>query len=99
MKKEKKKIQVLRMMSEGQVKDFAMNRWMNKKYKIAMVSLLAWVAYAGTICYLLPNDLLSACIEIVPALVLITVGYIMSAKASNKFWNEVKDKAQPVDLG
>jgi len=98
MRKENKKIQVIRMMSEGEVKNLGSSRWFNKVYKFLTIYLLAWVVYSVAIGQFLHDGNLVLLLVAIPALVGFAIIYYFAGRAGDKFWREVKDKEQPVDV-
>ena len=98
MKKEKRKVQILRRMTEGDIKNLGGNMWMRRRVKwlIAMAfGTLAWMIVGANILV----GFIGVAVSLLPILVLCLVFIVRMDKEGKKFWNKVKDKEQPVDLG
>jgi hypothetical protein len=98
MKKDQRRIQVLRQMTEGDVKALGANRWMKEHSKGIMISCVlcfAWLVFIS----LYFEGYISNVIMVVP--IVVWFGYFMgkTSKAGSRLWRVIKDKEQPVDLG
>lgn len=99
MKKEIKRIQVIKKMTKGDIKSLGTNRWFNAKIKPIALSVVIWVVWAIIINKVITNDWISVLLVWLPEAAGVIYIYNRMTKAGNKLWNEVKDKPQPVDLG
>lgn len=98
-KKEQKKIQVLRRMTEGGIKSLGSNLWLQRRMgNIILVAtvLVIWAIISNRI---IASDGLSAALTFIPAFGLIFWLNVRMAKEGKKFWDKVKDKPEPIDLG
>ncbi|KKL11684.1 hypothetical protein LCGC14_2543320 [marine sediment metagenome] len=102
MKKEKPKIQVIRMMTKGDVEALGGNLWMTRHqgklifmFILTMVWAVVWVST-------LQGELDSRVdfpIAITPLILAYLYWFTAYLKTGKKLWKEIKDKEQPVDLG
>ena len=98
MKKEKRTVQVLRQMSEGDIKNLGGNLWMKRNAKwliLAGVLSFAWLVAGAVIL----EGKIGATVSVFPMFVCFLVWTICLIKEGKKLWNYVKDREQPVDLG
>lgn len=98
MKKEKRKVQILRRMTEGDIKNLGGNLWSRRKAKglIALAVLaFAWMLVGANILV----GWIGVTLSVLPILALCLVFIVRMDKEGKKLWNYVKDKEQPVDLG
>lgn len=97
MKKEKKRIQVLRRMTEGEMKALGGNMWMRQKAKglvILAVLAFAWMLVGASIL----EGTLAVVLPILPILALCWVFLVRMGKEGKKLWEWANGKAQPIDL-
>lgn len=98
MKKEKKRVQVLRYMSEGEIKTLGGNLWMRHKAKSLIfvgILSLAWML-AGAVLFSGWIAVLASCL---PISTLCVFWIWRMDKEGKNLWNYVNGKEQPVDLG
>ena len=99
MKKEKKKIQVLRRMTEGDIKSLGGGLWMRRRMKFIIPLAVLALVWMVAITQLFDTSGYTALVALLPVLALFVVWGVGVDKAGKKLWNQVKDKEQPVDLG
>lgn len=100
MKKEKVKIQVLRQMTEGDIKNLGGNLWIRRRAIMHILVgglLFLWMVVVSYNTE--PNRWLPFVLAVVPVIVVFVIWAVRFGKAGEKLWNEVKDKEQPIDLG
>ncbi len=98
MKKEKRKIQIMRWMTEGDIKNLGGNLWARRKAKglvVLAILAFAWMLVGAVIL----EGWIGVTLSVLPILTLCLVFIIRMDKEGKKLWNSVKDKEQPVDLG
>ena len=99
MGKTNKKVQVLKMMSKGDIETLGGNRWCNKARWLLTILFLvsfAWVVYWT---WKTEPSTINTYIALSPSFACFTWWFIVFSVKGRKFWNEVKDKKEPIDLG
>ena len=100
MKKVQEKRQITRTMTESQIRDLGMNLWIKRKNTPLLTLLLIGLAWGIAIPVAIGNNSGSTMVIALSPIVIIGIwGCIRLTKEGNKFWNENKDKEEPIDLG
>ena len=98
MKKEKRKIQVLRKATESDIKLYGSNKWLSQHWRwwaLIFVATLAWIVAGEK--YLI-DGWLPALIKISPLVIAYIIWGVFYYGAGRKYWNEIKDKPEPIEL-
>ncbi len=97
-KKEQETRLVLNKMTEGAIKGLGSNRWMYRKRWMLSGAFIVSVIWMIVSTYLYEQSVSSAIIAVAPLAIVALVFYAQATKVGNKFWEEIKDKEQPVDI-
>lgn len=99
MKKGKERRQILRTMTQNQIEILGSELWM-KKHRISLV-IVAVVCFAwmGLITINTEDSIVASVIALIPFLVSFILWTWKYLKEGKRFWENIKDKEQPIDLG
>ena len=99
MAKQEPKITVIQHLTESQIKSIGGNRWIRRKMKRLLLICGVCVVWAVAVGFLLDNSKpTTVWVAMSPIVLLYLIGLVTFNKAGQIFYNEVKDKPEPIDL-
>jgi cell division protein FtsW (lipid II flippase) len=89
---------VLRRMTESQIKTFGGNKFVYAKRWTWIAAFAFGVGFFLIMSHFYKHTTATNIISIVPLVVLIVAFFYTLNKAGKKFWDEVKDKEEPLEI-
>ncbi len=97
-KKEQETRLVLNKMTRDAIKNLGVNRWVYRKRWMLSGAFIVSVIWMIVSTYLYEHSVSSAIIAVVPLVIVALFFYVQATKVGKKFWEEIKDKPDPVDI-
>lgn len=102
MKKQQEKRLIIRELTESQIKEIAVSKWMRKNILWIVLWCVAWlVGWFALIHYIevIQEQIYLQMIVLILAVSNITLPVVWKmSRVGKKIWNEIKDKDQPIRI-
>ena len=98
MKRLKETRLVLREMTEKDIRGLGMSRWMRRQWWQLGLWFIVWLIVLLVIVNQINNQWVESGVAIVGYFVILLPPFVKMDRAGKRFWDEVKDKDQPIKL-
>ena len=89
---------ILEKMTESQIKTWGGNRFARKKWKSWTITFILAVGFGFIFDTFMKPTVMGNIISILPLLIVFVAFFYSMSKAGKKFWEEIKDKPEPIEV-